>query len=210
MEYDRRGVELCARFAFPPNRLHYCGPEKQTDLAGYITHSVADQGLVEILQKFETLYPYLKLIASANNIKDPFDTRVVKAYWIGNNFLDAVTPRAFHLHLKDNKKTKNMADMFAMGFPYHTFHVVNMYAMYSDLGDTVDQCRIRAGKIVTSGTVIVGGTTIAVSSIASYEAGDMVAIHWGHICTKLSQTDVKNLDFYTKKSFAYAKNILGR
>ena len=43
-----------------------------------------DRGLRDLAAGFEGAYPYLELIAAANGIEDPLDTRVVDAYWIGN------------------------------------------------------------------------------------------------------------------------------
>lgn len=47
----------------------------------------------EIRQALERLasYFYYLAIAKANNISDPFDLRVVKAHWIGNELLENVT-----------------------------------------------------------------------------------------------------------------------
>ena len=44
-----------------------------------------------LIEKFNTLRPYLELIAKSNGIKDIFDDRVVQAYWIGNELLDKFT-----------------------------------------------------------------------------------------------------------------------
>ncbi len=40
--------------------------------------------------------PYLQLIARSNDIADPFDARVVEAYWIGNELLDGVEVRQLY------------------------------------------------------------------------------------------------------------------
>ena len=87
MTFDQKGISTCARYAFAPNWFHYCGPEKQKDLKAYIQEQRFRSGITDILHHFETLYPYLLLIASENHLNDPFDRRVVEAYWIGNRFL---------------------------------------------------------------------------------------------------------------------------
>ena len=78
------GVLTCAHYAFPPNSLHYCGPHQSTTIKEYLQAQIAEPRLSTLLSQFETLYPYLQCIAEANNIKDPFDIRVVEAYWLGN------------------------------------------------------------------------------------------------------------------------------
>jgi hypothetical protein len=161
MDYNQVGIQMCSRYAFPPNRLHYCGPEKQLNLKSYIETSVIDKGLPEILVKFETLYPYLQMIAGANYIKDPFDIRVVEAYWIGNGLLTRVKPRLFHRHLVENlglmhklpTKQKSLVADAAMGLPHHTFHVLALYIRSGNHNsiqtlETMDNCRIGWGKIV--------------------------------------------------------------
>src|SRR3989344_7978965 len=84
------GILRCSRYSFGPNRLHYCGPDVNAELQAEIEAANPNPHLVAILREFKTLFPYLKLIASANNIVDPFDARVVEAYWLGNELLENV------------------------------------------------------------------------------------------------------------------------
>lgn len=159
---DMKGLLQCSRYAFGPNSLHYCGPEKQTDLHAYITQNSVNNGLVEILNRFETLYPYLVLIASQNYIRDPFDRRVVEAYWLGNTLLQGVQKKAFGDHLVEALSLKKkipvkhfspMMDRVISGVPNHTFHVMNIYirtghhAILHTLS-TMDECRISWGRVV--------------------------------------------------------------
>ena len=91
------GTILFARYAFMPNRLSYCGGADNRALFNYCVAGQTDPGLVPILQKFQAAYPYLKLIATSNHIPDPFDARVVEAYWVGNELLDGVDlSRLYH------------------------------------------------------------------------------------------------------------------
>ncbi|MFC2047471.1 DUF6390 family protein, partial [Chloroflexota bacterium] len=66
------GTIMFARYAFMPNKLGYCGSNDNRALFDYCAAKHTDPGLVAILKKFEAAYPYLKLIASNNNISDPF------------------------------------------------------------------------------------------------------------------------------------------
>lgn len=159
---DTKGLVLCSRYSFAPNSLHYCGPERQNDMLGYVKESAADGGLAHILHRFETLYPYLVLIASENHITDPFDPRVVEAYWLGNRLLGSVHMRSLVGHLEDTaqlkkklskkKFTSMMDEVVIDGVPQHNFHVFNVYVRTGHLAiphtlTTMDQCRISWGKV---------------------------------------------------------------
>ena len=89
------GVALCARFSIATNRLRYCGPsDAEPDLYRAIT---TDEGHVEArahLSRFEALMPYLEAIGRKHGL-DPFDRRVVEAYWVGNSLLDALDSSDF-------------------------------------------------------------------------------------------------------------------
>lgn len=158
------GALLFGRYAFPPNRLGYCGPEDYQALFDYVASHRADQGLVELERRFEGAYPYLKLIAAANHLNDPFDRRVVEAYWIGNAYLEKVGPRLFYQSLDERFKARTaprafewLATKVAAGArPHHNFHVFEIYTrtglMKDDraaiLLETMDACRISWGKVV--------------------------------------------------------------
>lgn len=166
------GIVRCSKYAFAPNVYHYCGPEKQSDLLGYIHGARADNGLVEILSAFGTLYNYLILIASENNIKDPFDPRVVEAYWLGNQLTTRVTTSALvrmlddELQIRKKLSSPAFADMaqslVSHGLPTHTDHVLSIFirtghnAIAHTL-TTMDQCRISWGRVVRTADATVTG-----------------------------------------------------
>ncbi len=167
---DVNGLTLCGRYAFAPNLYHYCGPEKQSDLLGYLHEQHTDPGLSEILSQFDTLYAYLILIASENNIRDPFDRRVVEAYWLGNALTQHVTKKALVSHVENALEVRkkmshsNFASLatslMSHGMPTHTDHVLSIYmrtghhAITHTLS-TMDQCRISWGKVMS-----VNGVTV--------------------------------------------------
>src|SRR3989344_7944280 len=160
---DRSGLLTCSAYASPPNSLHYCGPEKQNDLLGYQQEQTSDRGLAEIIAEFQTLYPYLTLIAYENNIRDPFDPRVVEAYWIGNDLLTNVSMNKFYYHLRDTLKLKNKVKPKDLELlfgklddgmlPHHTFHVLNVFTRTGHHSvqhtlETMDACRIGWGTVI--------------------------------------------------------------
>jgi len=167
------GIARCARYAFGPNRLHLCGPDLNREVLAYINEGATDQGLTNILKDFQTLYPYLQQIAHANRIKDPFDPRVIEAYWIGNQLLDTIPPKTYYRHLTDNLQIQKMSppnqmhqlkDKLAQGaLMHHSFHVLNIWRRtgHHDIEhtpDTIDKCCVTWGKVLK-----VSGPTLTVS-----------------------------------------------
>lgn len=168
------GLMRCGRYSFGPNRLHYCGPDANRELHDLIESGESDIGLSVLLKQFKTLYPYLKYIAGINNIRDPFDTRVVEAYWLGNELLEKVEQRTLFNFLVDDLRIKNklkrkefnwLEEKIKKGaVPHHSFHVFNIWIQEGH-GDhlenlnRMDECRISSG-IVTE----VKGPEIIVST----------------------------------------------
>ncbi|MBU0707105.1 hypothetical protein KKG41_01900 [Patescibacteria group bacterium] len=155
------GATSCTTYAFMPNQLAYCGPENR-DLLEYGATKTVDAGLTNILSDFQNLWPYLRFIAFNNNIKDPFDNRVVEAYWVGNELLNNISIKGFHKHLIDTLKLKEKIDPASLEYligkipqgakPHHTFHVMNVFAKTNHwaLGnvlETINNCRVSWGKI---------------------------------------------------------------
>lgn len=156
------GLLMCARYAFMPNKLQYCGGTKNQDLFEYSTNKKSEPALGHLLEEFQTLYPYLKLIADSNSIKDVFDYRVVEAYWLGNKLLDNVNMNKLYRHFIDGlnlkKKIKHSEFEKLVGkipqgaLPHHSFHVFNVYFRTGHIAvkhslETMNSCCINWGKI---------------------------------------------------------------
>jgi hypothetical protein len=150
------GPLLFARYAYPPNSLGYCGADETRTLLEYGAAQASDGGLAELARTFEGAWPYLTLIASANEIADPLDPRVVEAYWVGNGLLRQVRPDTLARHVEDRfanrigRSWHGLLDAVGAGaVPHHSFHV---FAVYPWLGlmrtglveqplHVLDQCR---------------------------------------------------------------------
>ncbi len=157
------GALLFGQYAFPPNRLGYCGPDDYQALFEYVAAGTTDAGLLELERRFSGAYPYLRLIAHANHITDPFDHRVVEAYWIGNQYLEQVAASPFYTSL--GERFKSRMDTRTFGWltsklehgarPHHNFHVFEVYTRAGLMGDaganitleTMDSCRISWGRV---------------------------------------------------------------
>jgi hypothetical protein len=150
------GPLLFARYAYPPNALGLCGADVRQTLLEYGAAHESDGGLVELAQTFEGAWPYLELIAGANGITDPLDPRVVEAYWVGNELLDRVAPRALVRHVEERFRGRlGRAREYVTGaivagaVPHHCFHVFAVYPWIGLLRSGIvdeplrilDQCR---------------------------------------------------------------------
>lgn len=156
------GILTCSRYAFGPNRLHYCGPDANREIFDYIRENETDAGLSILMKQFRTMYPYLKRIAASNDIRDPFDQRVVEAYWIGNRLLENISRKELYDHLVDDHGLKKRLDRKSFGhltdlvghgaLPHHSFHVFTVWkrtghAEKSHTLESMDACRISWGLV---------------------------------------------------------------
>ncbi len=158
------GIVRCGRYAFGPNRFHYCGPDASREIKACIDNNINDYPLKKLLEQFKNLFPYLRLIATENKIADPFDNRVVEAYWLGNYYLKNVEKRPYDqfirtgIRAKEKMKSREfdwLEEKIGQGaLPHHSFHVFNVWAKTIDLpgGEAkalfnMDECRISSGRI---------------------------------------------------------------
>ena len=215
-----QGLLRCARYSFAPNKLRYCGPDKNKELEAYLKVRVEDRGLKQLLNDFQVMYPYLKLIADENGINDPFDEQVVEAYWLGNELLDSVSLKSFFNHSQPRLTKKDLrwfeVKLGRGAKPNHNFHVFNFWKRTGHLArlqtvETMDNCRISAGEVVDLNNVKTNRLVYqhgqlsfepAIKEVQSlengYKPGDLVTIHWNWVCEKINQKQAENLEKYTK------------
>ena len=158
-----RGLQLFAKYAYPPNELGYCGPADSRALFDYGTSGVVDLGLTEIARGFPGPWPYLTLMAGTAGIDDPFDVRLVEAYWIGNDLLDQVPTTDFgrmvetYFRPRAGRRYSMLAEAVPVGaLANHSFHVFGVYPWVGLLRSgraaeplhQLDRCRIRWGQVV--------------------------------------------------------------
>ncbi|MBM3469304.1 MAG: hypothetical protein FJX73_00705 [Armatimonadetes bacterium] len=181
------GTLLFARFAFMPNHLGYCGDDSNATLLAYMRESVSDQGLRRHLNAFSGALPYLRVIAESNGIADPFDARVVEAYWIGNGLLETVD-WAFHarrLHERFSGRVRPATMELLVGKPragaraHHAFHVFDVsFRTGLPQGDAaLDLCRIG------------WGTVNAVEPVAFTVTYRPIVLRQGRLCFGEPQTE---------------------
>ena len=165
------GELLHAKHALQPNSLGYCGPDENATILEHLHESKTSEKLDSTLMKFESAYPFVKMIAKATG-RQPFDREVTEAYWIGNSLLDRVPPSEFyqfaHQNLASSRKKVGKKDRLMkeetrslfreLGHsarPHHTFYVLGMYAKSNiksgseeKLVQLMDSCRVSWGKVV--------------------------------------------------------------
>ena len=156
------GTSRFVRYAFMPNRLRYCGGDDNRTLFEYGLQDVSDGGLTPLLRRFTGALPYLQLIARANDIPDPFDPRVVEAYWIGNALLERVEVRQlydalaerFGKQLQGRTRDLILGKAPAGARPHHSFHVLDVHSRVGELEHnlaTMDACRVSWGIVLEDG-----------------------------------------------------------
>lgn len=242
---NQQGLLLCARYSVAPNYFGYCGPDKNKNLIHQVTEKISDKETLNILSQFETLYPYLQLIARENKVTDPFHPKVVEAYWIGNKLLEKASLSKFISFLDEKlqvekkvgrKNARNIKRKISTKqiYPHHSFHVLNIFKHTNiDLGlpeiNVIDNCRIGFGKIrsqnkktktwfvemqpmkIVTGILTLGKPEIREVRddykgkiiIKDVRLNQWVSIHWGFICDKLSEKQVKNLAYYTQRAIDF-------
>jgi len=165
------GAILAARHSFMPNRLGYCGPDENDVLLEACLTNQRSEQLLKALEAFKGAQPYLRFIGQSLGL-DPFDYRVVEAYWIGNNLLDSIPRTGFYEHLRERlakkfpkEHIKNLFESrpFAT-FPHHALHVFNAFSTMGtvpdafanavgpddQVGELMDKCRISWGRVLSS------------------------------------------------------------
>jgi hypothetical protein len=160
-----QGIRIAALYGFYPHRLGFCGLQensaKKTILDYLSREKISKQKIRKILETFKGSFSYYKLIAKSNGIKDPFDGKVVKAYWIGNQLLEKVSIDSLRkMIIKEFARpgflSKAMAVKKASEIPltskaHHSFHVLVMGSVSGRIvleGKLLDICRIGWGKVI--------------------------------------------------------------
>lgn len=158
------GLKLAASYSFYPHQLGLCGPSEEKSrkilfrfLAG---EKIASSIIKKILRQFKAAFPYYCLIAKANKIKNPFDRKVIEAYWLGNNFLEKISFKDLKKffsqnfpHLSNNflflSLEKTQLSVLKIR-PHHNFHVLLVGSVSGRIypfRELLEKCLIGWGKV---------------------------------------------------------------
>ncbi|MBU2564195.1 hypothetical protein KKA23_01285 [Patescibacteria group bacterium] len=206
------GIKIAILYGLKPHELGFCGPQEEKNkgiLSQYINGKNIDKKKIkELLKEFEGAYPYYELIAKSNNIKDPFNKQVIRAYWIGNKLLEKVKSNA-----------------------HHSFHVLIIGSVTGRIelkGELLDICRVgwgrvkeRSPKLKVEYQSFVGKKQLKLGELVYKEiewnkaflpnlkVGDWVSFHWNQAIEILNKKDIENLKKYTQISLdAYNKKVI--
>lgn len=164
------GIKLAALYGIYPHQIGHCGSRRK-----FIHYQIYDflcgkkvpsQKIRKILEGFKGAFFYYKLIAKSNNIKDLFDERVVRAYWIGNKLLEKVKIEDLRKMIAKNFAKpgllpKKLAEKKAREIPegskpHHSFHVLMIGSVTGRIkleGKLLDLCRVGWGKVIKQLTI---------------------------------------------------------
>lgn len=159
------GLKIAVLFGLYPNLLGFCGSQKSSDkdiLSRWLSgERISIQKIKKIIRGFEGAFPYYKLIASSNNIKDPFDAKVICAYWIGNNLLENVSIIDLRKMIAKEFSKRGLLGKYAAekkakaipyaSIPHHSFHVLVIGSVTGRVelkGKLLDLCRISWGEVL--------------------------------------------------------------
>jgi hypothetical protein len=175
------GSELAARYAFPPNRLGYCGKGSFHSVLLEYSRGKAGAGDLRIeLCRFQAHHAYLSLIARENGL-NPFDKEVVRAFWIGNRLLESVRPGALRKFIaKDLMKGEQAARARKLCahlpegiLPHHSFNVLYINFVSRAVPRTIrnfDSCCITSGKVRS----VSGDSAIVMRDSIGYDSGFII------------------------------------
>ena len=189
------GLKLAALYSWKPHQMGFCGPKDDGTLLRYLKgKNVSEKKVRKILESFEGAYPYYQRIAKSNNIKDPFDERVVRAYWI--------TLHSFHVLIIGS--------------------VTNRIVLKGKLLDLCRICwgkviklKVKSQKLKVIYQPLVGQKKLTLGKpiekeidwdkglVPKIKTGDWISFHWNQVVEVLKDEDRRNLEKYTKKATNY-------
>ncbi len=230
------GVELAARYAFPPNSRGYCG--RRSFIAAL--KSGNQRRMEQELKRFTAHYGYLSLIARAND-KKPFDLDVVRAFWTGNRLLGNVPPEAVRSFIPTIIKNPARAERLARNLPagitaHHSFNPLYVNFATDKVARSVknyDSCCVASGLVLSLSpdSALVRRHSVArkagrlalvqknervalvkggVRFVGALKKGDMVSIHWGMAIERLAPQQSAALKKYTQKNIAAVNDAAKR
>lgn len=158
------GLKLALLYSHIPNERGFCGPQEKKIidlLYGFLVGENSEEEAVrKHLSEFVGAFSYYKLIAAKNNIKDPFDEKVVEAYWVGNKLLEKVTSSDIKEMIErefvgEGKLSRKQAQELINKIPFgvkahhstHVFHVGSVTGRIVLRGQLLDLCRVCFGVV---------------------------------------------------------------
>jgi len=229
-----RGLKSAVLYSFPPQRFGLCGMGEKggEEIFDFLLGKKVPK-IKKIIESFKGAFFYYELIAKENKISNPFNEKVVRAYWVGNELLEKVRlEKLREIVEKDFKKPKLAKILPESARAHHSFHVLVAGPIEKNLKMTEgmkDLCKISWGKVLK----ILDWRLQIVNLIVEYRSlqkekewilgkptkrkifwdkrispkikvGDFISFHWDFALEKLSKKDLENLKKYTQISIQTA------
>jgi len=214
-----KGLRKTIIYSIKPHKLGLCGPKEkksQRILMDFLLGKYDDCGKIkELYKQFKSVCAYLKLIAECNDVKNPFDERVVEAYWIGNELLENVPQKKLIEMLRNELKLP------AFNFPadihaHHSFHVLFVGSLknIAPIEKLAPKCVINCGKVekisgkslfvktrpvelsgdkAKFGSEIVQKIELDPKILPKIKIGDVISYHWDFACEVIDKRQAENL-----------------
>lgn len=232
------GLKIAALYSFPAGRFGLCGmgEEASHEIFHFLIGEKVSK-IKKILKTFKEALFYYQLIAKENKIKDYFDEKVVRAYWIGNELLERVKIESLKKMVKEKLKNPKLAKVLPdFAKPHHSFHVLVAGPMRKDLEMTEgmkDLCKISWGKVLKIPNSKLNLQEIIVEYqpllkerewflgkptkrkifwqkriLPKLKVGDLISFHWDFVLEKLSENEAKILKKYTQQAIQVSNQLL--
>lgn len=214
---ERSGLIEASRFSWK------CGMAEKMGVSpllfGFVNNPADEKiGLVQEALKKLFSYVYYCLTALQNDISDPFDSRVVRAHWIGNYLLKEVTLADLRklfssgmlngLHWDKEVLAWYLTDLAKLhAFPHHSAYVLINEKRVPDCiaKDEKKRCKVDIGEIVDIGDSL--RVKISDGEIesgfgflqgADLEAGDPIIVHLGEARRFAGSKELARLQHWTE------------
>lgn len=208
---DNEGLKMAIKYSIVPCQLGFCGPTDKSEqhaLLKFLSRKPSkstgrekdEEKIKSILKKFAGTNIYYNFIARSNNITDPFDKKVIEAYWLGNEFLEKLR-----------------------GAAHHSFHVYKIGSITGRIKFTdklQDLCRISWGKVkeINNDKITIEYQAIIRNKVSGklglgkpikkivdwnkailpeVKIGDIISIHWNKAIEVLNDRQIANLIRFT-------------
>lgn len=154
------GAAFTSRYAFPPNELGYCGrPTFRAALRSFLEGRAGPLALEKEIRKFPVHYAYLRLISRENGL-EPFDEKVVRAFWLGNGLLDSIGKKALERFIRRDLfkgRSPSRARRLCAGLPdgavpHHSFNVLYVNFVTDSVERSArnfDSCCVTSGRVLS-------------------------------------------------------------
>jgi len=218
----KKAEQLSAAFAYGCRRTGELGIDEE--LREFASTGQGRKRICIYLKQLEP-YFYYQLIARANGMKDIFSQRIIKAYWIGNELLEKITPKHVQQALGQAEFKLKVKNNFLLtgGKAHHNYTVLAAVPIKSvQFLELVNNCVISWGKVekIEDGRLLVSTQLINLKNqkwvlgnwqkreinkglIKNVRIGDWLAIHFGEARYKLSQADYRQLKKYTQSALTF-------